>query len=72
MFNHQYFHVLCSCVLYLVGVVFMLLLLPNDKFNRKNFIDENALMAGLVRREFSDIGAMARYASQLRTVVSDE
>ncbi len=60
-----------SCTLYIVGVVF-LVMLPNEKFSRRNFFDENALMAGLVKREFTDLGSLADFASKLKAVASDE
>lgn len=54
-----------------MGVVF-LVMLPNEKFSRRNFFDENALMAGLVKREFTDSGSLADFASKLKAVASDE
>lgn len=62
---------LYSCLLYLVGVVF-LVMLPNDKFNRRNFFDENALMTGLVKREFMDAGSIREIANRLKSAASDE
>ena len=60
-----------SSLLYLVGVV-VLVMLPNDNFNRKNFFDENALMAGLVKREFMDSASIANFVSRLKLVASNE
>lgn len=60
-----------SCVLYLAGLVY-LLMLPNESFNRKNFFDENALMAGLVKREFNDLRLITEYAAKLKKVVHSE
>jgi hypothetical protein len=60
-----------SSFLYVAGVVF-LAMLPNSNFNRKNFFDENALMAGLVKREFMDTKSISGFVSQLKTVASNE
>lgn len=60
-----------SCCLYVVGVAF-LVMLPNDSFNRKNFFDENALMAGLVKREFMDSASIVEFSNRLKPVASDE
>ena len=62
---------LCRAVLYLAGLVY-LVMLSNDKFNRKNFLDENALMAGLVKREFVDSGSIREFASRLKPVLLNE
>ena len=47
-------------------------MLPNDKFNRRNFFDENALMTGLVKREFMDAGSIREIANRLKSAASDE
>lgn len=47
-------------------------MLPNESFNRKNFFDENALMAGLVKREFNDLRLITEYAAKLKKVVHSE
>ena len=54
-----------------MGVVF-LVMLPNDKFKRKNFFDENALMTGLVKREFMNAGSIQETANRLKSAASDE
>ena len=61
----------CSCFLYVLGLIF-LLMLPNEQVNRKNFFDENALMAGLVKREFENVRSISEYANRLKKVASDE
>ena len=53
-----------SYTIYLLGLVF-LVMLPNENFNRKNFFDENALMAGLVKREFEDQKSIVEYTTLL-------
>lgn len=60
-----------SFFLYLVGVVF-LVMLPSDNFNRKNYFDENALMAGLVKRDFMDSASIADFVSRLKPLASEE
>ena len=55
----------------MLGLIF-LLMLPNEQVNRKNFFDENALMAGLVKREFEDVRSISEYANRLKKVASDE
>ena len=40
-------------------------MLPRDEFNRRSFVDENALMVGLVRREFRDSQSISDYAEEL-------
>ena len=57
-------------LLYVAGLVY-LCQLPRDEFNHRSFIDENALMTGLVRREFSDPYAISNYAKQLEDVYED-
>ena len=47
-------------------------MLPSDHLNRKNFFDENALMAGLVRREFGDQESILAYANELREDAENE
>lgn len=64
-------HNYSSCIIYLLGLVF-LVMLPNENFNRKNFIDENALMAGLVKREFEDLKSIVEYATRLNKSASNE
>ncbi|CAI8038880.1 Glycosylphosphatidylinositol anchor attachment 1 protein [Geodia barretti] len=51
-------------LLYLCGLVY-LGMLPRDEFNRRSFVDENALMVGLVRREFRDSQSISDYAEEL-------
>ena len=58
-------------LLFLCGLVH-LGLLPRDDFNHRSFIDENALMAGLVRREFSDSQSISDYAEQLAGFHDDQ
>ena len=62
---------LFSCILYLAGLVY-LVMLPHESLNRSNFFDENALMAGLVKREFTDLTSIKHYAAKLRNVAHDE
>ena len=57
----------CRLLLYVAGLVY-LSQLPRDEFNHRSFIDENALMVGLVRREFSDPNSISRYSRQLEGV----
>lgn len=57
-------------LLYVVGLVY-LCQLPRDEFNHRSFIDENALMTGLVRREFSDPYVISNLAKQLEDVYED-
>lgn len=54
----------------MVGLVY-LLQLPRDELNHRSFIDENALMTGLVRREFNDANSISHYAEQLEPVYDD-
>ena len=68
---HSHTPSLFRCLLYVVGVVF-LVMLSKDSFNRKNFFDENALMAGLVKREFTDLLSINEYAKQLKKHGGDE
>ena len=58
-------------LLYLCGLVY-LGLLPRDEFNHRSFIDENALMVGLVRREFRDKQSISNYAQELADFQDDE
>ncbi len=51
-------------LLYMLGIIYMFLL-PNENFNLRNFFDENALMAGLVRREYADLSSLAQYSKVL-------
>lgn len=54
----------------MVGLVY-LFQLPRDELNHRSFIDENALMTGLVRREFNDANSLSHYAEQLEPVYDD-
>lgn len=47
-------------------------MLPNEELSRKSFFDENALMAGLVRREFSNARAISRFADKMKNLPSNE
>ena len=49
----------------MVGLAY-LCILPLEDMSRKSFFDENALMAGLVKREFSNRDSIARYSRGLR------
>ena len=49
-----------------------LLMLANENFNLSNFFDENALMAGLVKREFADVNSLSYYTQVLSDAVHDE
>jgi len=60
-----------SGILFVLGIAY-LVLLSNQNFSRKNFIDENALMAGLVRREFADMASIKEYAKHLKKEVQEE
>ena len=46
--------------------------LPRDELNHRSFIDENALMTGLVKREFNSPQTISNYANQLETVYHDQ
>lgn len=61
----------CSILLYLCGLVY-LGQLPRDELNHRSFIDENALMVGLVRREFSDSQSISDYAEELADFQDDQ
>ena len=52
-------------LLYVVGLV-LLCFLPNEDYSRRMFFDENALMAGLVRREFADQDSIRKFAEEIR------
>ena len=54
----------------MVGLVY-LFQLPRNEFNHRSFIDENALMAGLVKREFSASHLISDYTTQLEDVYDD-
>ncbi len=54
-----------------MGVAF-LVMLPSENLNRRNYFDENALMTGLVKREFGDAESIMAYARMLKTVATDE
>ena len=54
----------------MVGLVY-LFQLPRNEFSYRSFIDENALMAGLVKREFSASQIISDYAAQLEDVYND-
>ena len=45
--------------------------LPRDEFNHRSFIDENALMAGLVKREFSNPDSISAFAEQMKDVYNN-
>jgi len=49
------------------GLVY-LVQLPRDEFNHRSFIDENALMVGLVRREFSNPDSISSYSRDMQAV----
>lgn len=57
----------CRLLLYVAGLVY-LFQLPRDEFNHRSFIDENALMVGLVRREFSNPDSISSYSRELQAV----
>lgn len=57
----------CRLLLYVAGLVY-LAQLPRDEFNHRSFIDENALMAGLVKREFSDPNSIPTFTEQMEEV----
>lgn len=54
-----------SFLLYMVGLVF-LCLLPNEDYSRRMFFDENALMAGLVNREFEGQNTIKKFAEEIQ------
>lgn len=54
-------------LLFVVGVVY-LGMLSDDQMSRGSFFDENALMAGLVRREFSGAGSILRFADEMKNL----
>jgi glycosylphosphatidylinositol transamidase len=58
-------------LLYLCGLVY-LGMLPRDEFNRRSFVDENALMVGLVRREFRDSQSISDFAEELADFRDDQ
>ena len=43
-------------------------MLPNEELNRKAFFDENALMTGLVKREFRSQKSITNLASELHDI----
>ena len=47
-------------------------MLPNEELCRKSFFDENALMAGLVRREFSDRRSISRFSDEMNNLPNNE
>lgn len=61
---------LSSLFLYVAGLLY-LAQLPRDEFNHRSFIDENALMAGLVKREFTSSQAISDLAAELEEVYND-
>ncbi len=68
--NHK-IHTLTRCILFLVGIVY-LISLPRRDLSHKAFFDENALLAGVVRREFADPNTVAQYASEVERLSSNE
>ncbi|XP_064398574.1 glycosylphosphatidylinositol anchor attachment 1 protein-like [Halichondria panicea] len=60
-----------GCVLFVIGIVY-LLSLPRRDLSHKAFFDENALLAGVVRREFADPNTIAKYAENIGNFGSDE
>jgi len=57
-------------LLYVAGIVYMFLL-PHENFNLRSYFDENALMAGLVRREYADLSSLAQYSKVMSQRVRD-
>ncbi len=49
-----------------------MLSLPRRDLSHKAFFDENALLAGVVRREFADPNTIAKYAENIGNFGSDE
>lgn len=49
-----------------------MLALPRKDLSHKAFFDENALLAGVVRREFSDPNAIAKFAQDFERYAEDE
>ena len=56
-----------SIIFYVAGLVY-LSQLPRDELNHRSFIDENALMTGLVKREFSSPQTITNYVNELETI----
>lgn len=54
-----------SFLLYMIGLIF-LCFLPNEDYSRRMFFDENALMAGLVNREFEDHNTIKIFAEEIQ------
>ena len=49
-----------------------MLSLPRRDLSHKAFFDENALLAGVVRREFADPNTIAKHAENIGTFGNDE
>lgn len=45
--------------------------LTSNELSRTGYFDENALMTGLVRREFSDHSSIANHAGELKRFEND-
>ena len=48
----------------MVGVVYFYFL-TSDEMSRRGYFDENALMTGLVRREFTNEKSIVRFAKEM-------
>ena len=70
-YSHPHNFFWYRCLLFIVGVVY-LLALPKRDLSHKAFFDENALLAGVVRREFSDPTSIARYAEDFKNLEEDK
>ena len=57
-------------LLYAVGVVYFYYLTSNE-MSRTGYFDENALMTGLVRREFSNERSITKHAEEIKQLRDD-
>ena len=63
-------HIFPRLLLYVAGVVYFYYL-TSDEMSRRGYFDENALMTGLVRREFSDQRSIAKHADDIKKLGGD-
>ena len=64
------FHNFYSLLLYALGVVYFYYL-TSDEMSRKGYFDENALMTGMVRREFSNQRSIGKHAEDIKQLGDD-
>lgn len=57
-------------LLYVAGIVYFYAL-TSDEMSRRGYFDENALMTGLVRREFTDQKSISKHAEEIKQLGPD-